>query len=117
MVAPVLMNAGDKAPRSKELVTYGTWGASSEKDRAAVRHLPTEEAIKRLEDGLPDRVQRRIAAFEKKHNRGQASTAAAWKHLDEMRGTRSAERAPHEGQAPGEPNGRVRPRARSPAAL
>jgi hypothetical protein len=86
MVTPVLMNPGDKMRREKNLFTYGTWGATSEKDRAAVRHLPTEEAIQQLEDGLPDRMKRRIAAFERKHNRGQVSTAAAWKMLDEMRG-------------------------------
>jgi hypothetical protein len=49
--------------RSSTIVAVGVWGGSSELERQAVRHLPLEEAVERLEAGFPKRLAERVEAF------------------------------------------------------
>lgn len=67
----------------------GIWGGTSDRDRAAVVHLPMAEAIETLEAGLADRTRVRIEAFEARHPRGGRSRLTArrmYARLDAMRG-------------------------------
>jgi WhiB family transcriptional regulator, redox-sensing transcriptional regulator len=47
----------------------GLWGGSTTRERHQLRHLPVDQAIEQLEDGLAERVRRRVEAVERKHHR------------------------------------------------
>lgn len=53
--------------RTSHVWATGTWGATSLQDRTEVRSLPIPAAAEVLEAGLPERLEARIAVFERLH--------------------------------------------------
>jgi hypothetical protein len=69
----------------------GTWGATTDQERRAVRGLPVEEAIDLLENTLSERVRIRAERFMARYPRGALvrggrprARERVWAKLDEM---------------------------------